>query len=135
MLGWIIGGTAGGFTRFLILRSLHESPSNANQLATLLNKDYTTIRHHLKVLEENKLIITTGEGYGKTYTPSSLIEENYELLEEIAKTILEKNKKLGNRMFMGSLLFFAYRFQLLKSETLKLCSNLSIFNPFSILYP
>ncbi len=65
VLGWLIAGTRGGVTRARIITTLKETPQNANQLATLLGMDYRTIRHHLEVLEKNKLITSAGEGTAK----------------------------------------------------------------------
>src|SRR5665811_673310 len=50
LLCYLIEGTRGGKTRALILRHLAERSYNANQLATTLNMDYKTIRHHLELL-------------------------------------------------------------------------------------
>jgi DNA-binding transcriptional ArsR family regulator len=90
LLGWLIAGTRGGPTRAKIIEALKEAPQNANQLATLLGMDYRTIRHHLEVLEKNKIITSVGEGYGTTYFLSSAMEENYALFEEILKKIWKK---------------------------------------------
>jgi DNA-binding transcriptional ArsR family regulator len=90
LLGWLIAGTRGGATRAKIIEVLKETPQNANQLATQLKMDYRTIRHHLDVLEKNKLITTVGEGYGITYFLSTTMEENYELFEEILKRMWKK---------------------------------------------
>ncbi len=90
LLGWLIAGTRGGPTRARIISTLRESPQNANQLANLLDLDYRTIRHHLNVLEKNKLITTAGEGYGTTYFLSPPMEENYVVFEEIMKRIWKK---------------------------------------------
>ena len=90
ILGWLIAGTRGGVTRAKIIEILKETPQNANQLATQLGMDYRTIRHHLKVLEKNRIITTAGEGYGTTYFLSQALEENYELFEEIVKRIWKK---------------------------------------------
>ena len=87
LLGWLIAGTRGGATRAKIIKALKEKPRNANQLATLLKMDYRTIRHHLKVLEKNRIITSAGEGYGITYFLSVEMEENYTLFEEIMKKI------------------------------------------------
>jgi len=87
LLGWLIAGTRGGVTRAKIIKALKEKPQNANQLATLLKMDYRTIRHHLKVLEKNKIITSVGERYGTTYFLSVEMEENYALFEEIMKKI------------------------------------------------
>jgi DNA-binding transcriptional ArsR family regulator len=90
LLGWLIAGTRGGVTRAKIIQTLKETPQNANQLANLLGMDYRTIRHHLNVLEKNKIITSAGEGYGTTYFLSPVMEENYVLFEEIMKKIWKK---------------------------------------------
>jgi DNA-binding transcriptional ArsR family regulator len=90
VLGWLIAGTRGGVTRAKIIQTLKETPQNANQLANLLGMDYRTIRHHLAVLEKNRIITSAGEGYGITYFLSPAMEENYALFEEILKKIWKK---------------------------------------------
>lgn len=90
VLGWLILGTRGGLSRAKIIQSLNESPRNANQLATLLEMDYRTIRHHLHVLEKNHIITSAGEGYGTTYFLSPVMEENYASFEEIVDKIWKK---------------------------------------------
>lgn len=90
LLGWLIAGTRGGPTRAKIISTLKETPQNANQLATLLQMDYRTIRHHLDVLVKNKLITSAGEGYGTTYFLSPAMEENYAQFEEIVNRIWKK---------------------------------------------
>ena len=90
LLGWLIAGTRGGATRARIIKTLRETPQNANQLATQLGMDYRTIRHHLKVLEKNRLITTAGEGYGTTYFLSPAMEEHYEVFEEIVNRMWKK---------------------------------------------
>ncbi len=90
LLGWLLVGTKGGLTRARIIKALKETPQNANQLASRLKMDYRTIRHHLSVLEKNKLVTSVGEGYGTTYFLSPIMEENYGLFEEILKKIWKK---------------------------------------------
>lgn len=90
LLGWLIAGTRGGVTRARIIEALKETPQNANQLANLLGMDYRTIRHHLGVLQKNRIITSVGEGYGTTYFLSPALEENYALFEEILKKIWKK---------------------------------------------
>ena len=90
LLGWLIAGTRGGPTRAKIIEILKETPQNANQLANQLEMDYRTIRHHLKVLEKNRIVTTAGEGYGTTYFLSPALEENYGIFEEIVNRIWKK---------------------------------------------
>ena len=90
LLGWLIAGSRGGVTRAEIISALRESPRNANQLATLLGRDYRTIRYHLEILEKNKIITSAGEGYGTTYFLSQAMEDNYIIFEEILKRIWKR---------------------------------------------
>ncbi len=97
LLGWLIAGSRGGVTRAKIIKALKETPQNANQLANLLKMDYRTIRHHLKVLEKNRIITSAGERYGTTYFLSAQMEENYTLFEEILNKIWKKEKREENK--------------------------------------
>ena len=90
LLGWLIAGTRGGMTRARIIRTIHEAPQNANQMAILLGMDYKTIRHHLQVLEKNRIITSVGDKYGATYFLSQTMEDNYALFEEILNKIWKK---------------------------------------------
>jgi len=90
LLGWLIAGTRGGVSRAKIIQTLNETPQNANQLANKLGMDYRTIRHHIEVLEKNRIITSAGEGYGTTYFLSPAMEENYGQFEEILKKIWKK---------------------------------------------
>ena len=94
LLWWLIAGTRGGINRARIIRALHERPYNANQLAELLNLDYKTIKHHLKVLEENNIITSSGEKkYGTVYFLSTSMEQNYDTFIEIWEQIGKKQIK------------------------------------------
>ncbi len=90
LLGWLIAGTRGGPTRAKIIEALKETPLNANQLATMLSMDYKTMRHHLEVLEKNKIITSVGDRYGATYFLTQTMEDNFVLFEEIMKKIGKK---------------------------------------------
>ena len=97
LLGWLIAGTRGGLTRARIIEILKETPQNANQLAGLLKMDYRTIRHHLDVLQKNRIITSMGESYGMTYFLSPVMEENYALFQEIVDKIWKKEKREENK--------------------------------------
>jgi DNA-binding transcriptional ArsR family regulator len=88
LIWWVFAGTAGGPNRARIVKALNKRPYNANQLAEKLNLNYTTIRHHLKILTENHMITSTGENkYGELYFLSPKMEENYNILSEILKEL------------------------------------------------
>jgi DNA-binding transcriptional ArsR family regulator len=89
ILWWLIAGTKGGVNRARIIHLLNQRPYNAHQLAEKLGLDYKTVRHHIKVLEDNNIITASGEKYGTMYFLSSSMEENYELFQQIWKEISE----------------------------------------------
>ncbi len=91
-LWWLIAGTKGGVNRARMINALNDRPYNANQLSAVLELDYKTIRHHLKVLSENNVVTSTGSGYGAMYFLSQTMEENYTLFEEIWAKIGNKFK-------------------------------------------
>ncbi len=91
MIWWLIAGTRGGINRARIIKELHSRPYNANQLAKNLDLDYKTIRHHIKVLEENNIIVSSGDKYGTMYFLSNEMENNRDIFEEIWKSV-EENK-------------------------------------------
>jgi DNA-binding transcriptional ArsR family regulator len=93
LLGWLIAGTRGGVTRAKIIEVLRENPQNANQLANTLGMDYRTIRHHLKLLQKNRIITSAGDGYGTTYFLTVEMEENYGIFEEILNKLWKKQKR------------------------------------------
>jgi len=63
---YLFAGTRGGMTRIKIVHEIEHEPINANRLAEKLQLDYKTVRHHLKVLMKNRLIIAEGY-YGANY--------------------------------------------------------------------
>jgi|SRR3989338_1388939 len=84
LLWYLLAGTKGGESRGRILKHLQKRPANANQLAKMLELDYKTIRHHLEVLERNKLVQTINKGrYNTAYIWSELLEQEKKVFEEI----------------------------------------------------
>jgi DNA-binding transcriptional ArsR family regulator len=86
VLWWLIGGARGGRNRFRIIKTLEREPMNANQLASTLDLDYKTIRHHLDLLGENDVVEAVGDGYGDTYFLTERMESNLDILETIAES-------------------------------------------------
>lgn len=87
ILWWLLAGTKGGINRARIIKVLHKRPYNANQLSEKLNLDYKTIRHHIKVLLDNKIITATGAKYATMYFLSENMEANYEVFIDIWKKL------------------------------------------------
>ncbi|MBK5190831.1 MAG: winged helix-turn-helix transcriptional regulator [Methanosarcinales archaeon] len=92
VIWWLLVGTKGGLNRARIIRALKERPYNANQLAEVLGLDYKTVRHHLKVLQDNKLLTPVGDGYGTVYFLSPSMEGEYEVFEDFLDKIWAKFK-------------------------------------------
>lgn len=91
LLWHLIAGTKGGFNRARIIKCLQQRPYNANRIAENLNLDYKTVRHHLKVLKENNIIVSSGDKYGVVYFLSNDMEKNLPIFEEIWENIKDTN--------------------------------------------
>lgn len=90
LLWWLIAGKRGGINRARIIKKLHDRPYNAHQLAKELDLDYKTVRHHIKILEENNVIKPTGDTYSRLYFLSQNTEENYEIFQKIWDSFIKK---------------------------------------------
>jgi DNA-binding transcriptional ArsR family regulator len=100
LLWWLFAGSAGAKTRVQVLLAIREEPRNALQLSQKLGLDYTTVRHHLKVLEKNGIVVSEGEKYGRLYFVSDAMEFHWKGFE----SILEKTgrAKRGGETRNGS---------------------------------
>ena len=83
LLWWLFAGSVGARSRRDIVFALREQPRNAQQLSEQLGLDYTTVRHHLSVLERNRILLTEGEKYGKVYFLSESMDSHWAQLEAI----------------------------------------------------
>ena len=94
LLWWLIAGSTGGPNRAKIIMAIHDSPSNAHQLSEELNLNYKTVRHHLKILDENGVITSTGnKKYGEVYFLSDKMLENYDIFHDIWGELKKKLNK------------------------------------------
>ena len=88
ILWFLFASTRGGSTRARIMNLINEMPANTNQISTNLNLNYKTVIHHLNVLIKNGLIITEDKGiYGSTYFLTPLMEQIFQLFNEILEKI------------------------------------------------
>lgn len=83
LIWWLLAGSSGGQNRGRIIQMLRERPRNAHQMAKELGLDYKTVRHHLDVLMENQMLSARGEGYGRMFFLSPMLETNYPAFQEI----------------------------------------------------
>lgn len=86
LLRFVFTGSRGGETRARVIREIRKRPLNTNQLAHILELDYKSISHHLRVLEKNNTIKRVGGRYGGTYHISTFLEINFEIFEEMVET-------------------------------------------------
>ncbi len=84
VLWWLFASSGGARSRTALVRAIREQPRNAQQLSEAVAMDYTTVRHHLRVLVQNRLLETTGEHYGQVYSLAPALETRWEELERIA---------------------------------------------------
>jgi DNA-binding transcriptional ArsR family regulator len=90
ILWWLIAGSKGGANRASMIIALRERPCNAHQLSERLSLDYKTVQHHLRILDENRLVVSQGGGYGKVYFLSKELEADYQEFLEIWERVGKK---------------------------------------------
>ncbi|PKL68724.1 MAG: ArsR family transcriptional regulator [Methanobacteriales archaeon HGW-Methanobacteriales-1] len=91
LIWWLFMGSKGGINRAKITNLIDEKPCNAHQISEELNLNYKTVKHHLRLLEENNVIICTkGVSYGALFFISDEMEANYKIFEKI-----KDNLKIG----------------------------------------
>lgn len=93
VLWWLLAGSRGGDNRGRIITALREMPRNAHQLSEDLGLDYKTVRHHLKVLQDNGVLSPSGpDQYGAVYLLTPAMEQAMPLFDEIWARIGAKAK-------------------------------------------
>jgi predicted transcriptional regulator len=83
ILWYVFATTRGGPTRIKVVELLLSRPYNMHQISKVLEVDYKTVQHHIKVLEENKMIISEEKKYGSIYFLSPMFEKVKGVFEEI----------------------------------------------------
>ncbi|MFW6153405.1 MAG: winged helix-turn-helix domain-containing protein [Halobacteriota archaeon] len=87
VLWQLLASSRGARSRIRIVRLLDERPRNANELAEALDLDYTTVRHHLDVLVDNKVVTEATEGYGAIYMFTEQVTDHWDVVETILETV------------------------------------------------
>jgi DNA-binding transcriptional ArsR family regulator len=94
---WLLAGSRGGKRRADIIIALKKRPMNARQIQKVVGLDYKTIRYHLDLLVENKILTTMGERYGLLYLISPDLDSKFFLFENIWGTISHENNNSRRR--------------------------------------
>lgn len=89
LLWWLFGSSSGAGTRARIVLALREQPENALGLARVLQVDYSTVRHHLRILELNRMVESAGPNYGRVYSVTDALEARWDVME----VILERSRR------------------------------------------
>ena len=81
MMVYIFVGSRGGQNRVRIVEMLRSEPSNPNRISEKLNLDYKTIQHHLKMLEQNSVLVASSKGsYGAVYFLTPYFERYFDAI-------------------------------------------------------
>jgi len=89
----LIEGERGGPTRARIVNALHEHPRNINQLADDLGLHYKTVRQHVDILTEARVLTSSGEQYGVVYLPTEYVREHWRVAEQLIDTAVQSDEK------------------------------------------
>lgn len=94
---YLLAGTRGGETRAVLLVVLKKQPMNAHQLAKVVNLDYKTVQHHLRVLLSNNVLTAINKGgYGAAYFVSPELDGVWQdfrqIWERVGKMKLKKQR-------------------------------------------
>lgn len=87
VLWYLLASSRGGESRVRILRALDERPRNPNELATKLDLDYSTVRHHLDVLRKNNVVERSGDEYAAAYLVTGQVRQHWDVVERIFDTV------------------------------------------------
>ena len=87
ILWYVFATTRGGPTRIKIMDLLIERPYNLHQISRELGMDYKTVQHHVRMLEENRILTPEERKYGSIYFPSAMFEGVKDIFLEIKKKV------------------------------------------------
>ena len=81
---YVFVASRGGQNRARIVELLKTKPSNPNRIAERLGLDYKTVQHHIRMLEENGVIVSSSKGtYGAVYFLTPYFERSFEKVREM----------------------------------------------------
>jgi len=82
MMVYVFVASRGGQNRVRIIEMLKGEPANLNRISENLNLDYKTVQHHVKVLEENGVLVSNAKGaYGAVYFLTPYFEKYFEAVK------------------------------------------------------
>ncbi len=82
MMVYVFVGSRGGQNRVRIVEMLRGEPSNPNRISERLGLDYKTVQHHVKLLEENGVVVASSKGtYGAVYFLTPYFEKYFDVVK------------------------------------------------------
>ncbi len=84
MMVYIFVGSRGGQNRARIVDMLRGDPSNPNKISEKLQLDYKTVQHHIRMLEQNGVIVASSKGsYGAVYFLTPYFEKHFDIISRM----------------------------------------------------
>jgi DNA-binding transcriptional ArsR family regulator len=84
MMVYVFVGTRGGQNRARIVELIRTEPANPNKISEKLGLDYKTVQHHIKLLEENGVIVASSKGtYGAVYFLTPYFEKFFDSVKSM----------------------------------------------------
>jgi len=82
---YVFVGMRGGYNRVRIVELLKKEPSNPNQISEKLKLDYKTVQHHIRLLEQNGVIVASSPKgtYGAIYFLTPYTERHFEAMRQM----------------------------------------------------
>lgn len=81
MMVYVFVGSRGGQNRARIVELLRAEPSNPNKISEKLGLDYKTVQHHIRMLEQNGVIVASSKGsYGAVFFLTQYFERYFDTL-------------------------------------------------------
>lgn len=79
---YVFVASRGGQNRARIAETLRSEPANLNKISEKLGLDYKTVQHHVKVLEENGVVVANAKGsYGAVYFLTPYFEKYFDAVK------------------------------------------------------
>jgi transcription initiation factor IIE alpha subunit len=85
---WLFTGSRGGTNRIKIVNLIIKKPLNAYRISEELNLNYNTINHHLRLLQEHKIIYCNKNvKYGALYFVTDSMNAHRDMFDNLLENL------------------------------------------------